>query len=288
MQAGLAMKVGTYNVRYDNNGDIEARNTWPQRFPVIASLIRFHDFDVLGTQEAFQHQMLDLRKSLPEYDCTSHGRDDGELAGEHLAIFYKKDRYESVETGFFWLSDTPDKPGKGWDASLPRICNWAKLRAKSDGKTFCFFNVHLDHRGAVSRQESIRLILRKIEETAGNDPVYLVGDFNTDQHSEAYQLITGSKLTDTAKTAEVSYLLNGSANKFDPNGKTESRIDHIFVSAGTRVRRFGVLTDSYRIPKIVQDPDQASGNFPADVKFQDYEARLPSDHFPVLAETVDP
>ena len=282
------MKVGTYNIRYDNPGDVEDGNQWPRRAPVIASLIRFHEFDVLGTQEGFQHQMEDLRKLLPEYDCVSFGRNDGKLEGEHAGIFYRKDRFEVRESGMFWLSETPDRPGKGWDADLPRICSWAKMRRIPDGKPFCFMTVHLDHRGSLARVESMKLLLEKSATLAGPDPVFLVGDFNTDQHSEAFRFLTSKgTLEDAAEKAEVRYLLNGTANRFDPDSRTESRIDHVLTSPGTRVRRFGVLTDSYRVTKS-NPQDSESGNFPKEVRFRESEARLPSDHFPVLVETSDP
>lgn len=281
------MKVGTYNIRYDNPGDVQDGNQWPRRAPVIASLIRFHEFDVLGTQEGFRHQMEDLRNLLPEYGCVSYGRNDGKLEGEHAGIFYRKDRFEVRESGMFWLSSTPDIPGKGWDADLPRICTWAKLRRIPDRKSFCFMTVHLDHRGKIARMESMKLLIEKSSALAGTDPVFLVGDFNTDQHSEAYRYLTNQgSLVDAAEKAEVRYLLNGTANRFDPDSKTESRIDHVLTSPGTRIRRFGVLTDSYRVTKT-RPEDSVSGNFPKEVKFRESEARLPSDHFPVLVETVD-
>ena len=284
---GFGMKVGTYNIRYDNTGDLRKGNQWERRCPVIASLIRFHDFDVLGTQEGFEHQMTDLQKLLPEHACVSFGRDDGKLKGEHVGIFYRKDRFEVLESGMFWLSEHPDKPGKGWDADLSRICTWAKLRRTPDGKPFCFLAVHLDHRGNLSRTESMKLLLSKASTLSNGAPFFLVGDFNTDQNSDAFRSLTAEgRLEDAAERAEIRYLLNGTANRFDPDSKTESRIDHVFVSPGTRVRRFGVLTDSYRVTK--EDPsDTESGNFPKEVKFRDSEARLPSDHFPVLVETVD-
>jgi endonuclease/exonuclease/phosphatase family metal-dependent hydrolase len=195
-----------------------------------------------------------------------------------------------VDTGYFWLSATPEHPGKGWDAKFSRICTWAKLRPKDGGKVFCYFALHLDHQGQVSRLESIRLVLRKIDEFSGGAPTILAGDFNSDQNSETYQMLARSRrLTDSAKIAEVCYLLNGTTNGFNPNRGNSSRIDHVFVSAGTHVRRFGVLTDSYRIPKAAPEPEKPqSGDFPADVKIQDYDARLPSDHFPVFVEITNP
>lgn len=282
-----ATVVGTYNVRYDNPGDERRGDAWSQRSQVIANLIRFHDFDLLGTQEALPHQMKDLRELLPGYGCATYGRDDGEDAGEHVAIFFKEDRFELLDSGRFWLSETPDEPGRGWDAALPRLCAWAKLRRLEDDAVRYVFNLHLDHRGNVSRHEATRLVLSKIEEIAGEETVFLVGDFNTDQTTDTYRLITESgRFADAHDVSGIRHVVTGTANRFDPNSKTESRIDHIFVPRDLEVRRFGILTDTYRAP-LPREGEESDGNFPEEVRFRGHEARLPSDHFPVLAEVLD-
>lgn len=280
-----AERIGTYNIRYDNPGDRGSGNPWTERAPVIAGLIRFHDFDVIATQEGFRHQIDDLIPLLPEHACSGHGRDDGAEKGEQIAFFYKKDAFELLDAGRFWLSETPDEPSVGWDADLWRICGWVKLERKSGGAPFYVFGVHFDHRGAKARQESARLVLRKIGEIAGDARVFLTGDFNADQSSETYRIIEESpRFADAFGTADIRYALNGTANRFDPAAMTESRIDHVFVPEGSRVRRVGILTDSYRAPVPEGGDASESGNFPSQVTFRRFEAKLPSDHFPVLAE----
>ena len=279
--------VGSYNIRYDNSGDQKTGNTWRQRAPVVAGLIRFHKFDVLGTQEAFIHQLKDLQKLLPDHAFTGSGRDDGAEKGEHVAIFYRKGKFKLLDSGTFWLSDTPEKPGRGWDADLPRICTWASLEEIPGGRKFHVFNAHFDHRGVQARLESARLILRKIKEIAGDGPVILTGDFNVNQTGESYLALRDSGfLTDAHDTATERYALNGTANKFDPDAWTESRIDHVFLSRHFKPVRYGILTDSYRTPVGENGAESQSSNFPGEVKFKDFQARLPSDHFPVLVEVV--
>lgn len=283
-----AINVGTYNIRYDTPQDHLDGNSWPRRAPIVANLIRFHDFDVLATEEGLPNQMADLKHLLPEYGCSSHGRDDGKLAGEHIGIFYKSAKYELVDSGFFWLSEHPDQPGPGWDAALPRICGWARLKIKSTNKTFCYFGLHMDHRGVEARQQSIGLILGKIDGIAGEDPVVLTGDFNTDQSSEPYKLVVASpKFSDACTDAKNPYMLNGTFNNFNPSFYTESRIDHVFISKDLKVVRYGILTDSYRTPTPSPAPETSSPNAPQEVKMQPFEIRLPSDHFPVLVELED-
>lgn len=127
------LTIGTYNIRYDNPKD--TGNLWPDRAPVVSALIRFHDFDIFGTQEGLKNQLDDISTSLPQYSRYGLGRDDGKEKGEHSAIFFKKDEFNLLNKGDFWLSQTPDKPSLGWDATCcNRICSWVYLQHKKSGK----------------------------------------------------------------------------------------------------------------------------------------------------------
>ena len=236
----------SYNVRYANHKDSVEGNGWGQRFPHIAAQIRFHELDIVGTQEAYRHQLDDLKGSLPGYDFIGVGRNDGKEMGEHSAIFYRTDRFEVVDEGNFWLAEQTDRPVKGWDAVLPRICTWGKFRDKGNGMVFLFFNLHMDHVGKVARSKSAQLVLQRIEQEMGDSiPVVLTGDFNVDQHNMTYTLLHKSGLVrDAYEAAEARYATNGTLNGFHPNRFTEQRIDHIFVSKDFRVRHYTILTDS--------------------------------------------
>jgi len=248
--------VGSFNVRYDNPRD--SGNLWSARLPRVAALIEFHDFDIVGTQEGLQHQLDGLQALLPGYTYYGIGRDDGALKGEHSAIFIKKDAFAIVDKGDFWLSETPAKPGFGWDARINRICSWVLLQHHVTRKKMYCFNVHYDHQAVIARKESSKLILEKIKTIAGSTPVILTGDFNGDHSSEWYQLIANSGiLLDTYKRAAVPYKPNGTFQGFGPNLNPDQVIDHIFTSTHFSVSRWGVLTDSYN-------------------------GKFPSDHFPVL------
>ncbi|SFD17782.1 Metal-dependent hydrolase, endonuclease/exonuclease/phosphatase family [Chitinophaga sp. CF118] len=274
--------VGTYNMRYDNKDDEEEGNGWKQRYPVIAGMIRFHGFDIFGTQECLRHQLGDIKNSLPGFTFIGVGRDDGKEAGEHSAIFYNTEKFKLLENGDFWLSTITDKPNKGWDAVLPRICSWGKFSDIKTGFTFYFFNLHMDHVGVQARAESSKLVLAKVKAMAGNIPVILTGDFNVDQNNESYALINNSGiLKDAYETAAFRFALNGTFNSFNVNGKTDSRIDHIFLTKQFKVEKYGVLTDTYR-NKNEDNSTANTGNFPKEVSMQKYTAREPSDHFPVM------
>ena len=260
------INIASYNIRYENKSDSLNGNGWGQRLPVIAKLIQFHDFDIFGAQEVFYGQLNGMLSLMPEYGFIGVGRTDGEKSGECSPVFYKEEKFKLMQSGNFWLSETDGKPSVGWDAALPRICTWGKFQIKENGICFWYFNLHLDHIGVKARLESSKLVLEKIKALAGSEPVILTGDFNSDQTSEGYKLISGSGiLQDSYETAEVRYATNGTFNNFNPLQKTYIRIDHIFVSKGFRVMRYGVLTDTYWT-------ETGKGIF---------VTRMPSDHFPV-------
>ena len=119
--------AASYNLRTANSADSLQGDGWGNRCPIIARLVQFHEFDIFGTQEGLRHQLDSLKTSLPKYDYIGVGRNDGKKKGEHAAIFYRIDKFELLEHGDFWLSETPEKPSVGWDAVLPRICTWGHL-----------------------------------------------------------------------------------------------------------------------------------------------------------------
>ena len=270
-----SFNIGTYNIRYANRGDSAKKNGWGQRYPVIADMIRFHGMDIFGTQEGLYHQLEDLVHNLPGYAYIGVGRDDGKQAGEHSAIFYRTDKFELLEKGDFWLSTITDRPNKGWDAALPRICTWGKFKEKGTRFVFYYFNLHMDHVGVKARAESSKLILQKIKEFPTGIPVVLTGDFNVDQFNESYTLLnTSGLLRDAYELSPVKLATIGTFNSFDPNSNTTSRIDHIFLSSAFSVKRYGILTDTYREKRT----DSAATSRNA------FIARMPSDHFPVMIE----
>ncbi len=278
------IRVGSYNIRYANEHDAAKGNGWQQRGPVQIQLINFYNFDVLGTQEVLHTQLQDLLIGLSQYDYIGVGRDDGETAGEYAPIFFKKDRIKCLKSGHFWMSEDTSTPNKGWDAALPRICTWGKFKDLKKKKTFWYFNLHMDHVGVKARQESAKLVLAKIKEMCGDERVILTGDFNVDQTHQSYAILHDSSiLKDSYEVAQTRYALNGTFNAFNINLKTDSRIDHVFVSPSYTVHRYGVLTDTYRSTKI-DTKSIHEGDFPKEVSFKESEARLPSDHFPILVD----
>lgn len=251
--------VATYNLRMNNPND--GVNAWPNRKETVKGLVRFHEFDIYGTQEGFIGQINDLCE-VEGFAYTGHGREDGKEAGEHSAILYKKDRLKLLDSGDFWLRENPDEPGKGWDATCcNRICSWGKFEDRETSKVFFFFSVHFDHQGVVARKESGKLMVKKIQEIAGNTPVICVGDFNSTPDSEQIQtmqtLLNDSRLV----TQTPPYGPYGTFNGFKFDSPLDNLIDYIFVSKLVSILKYGVLTDNV-------------------------DRRYPSDHLPVVVKAV--
>jgi endonuclease/exonuclease/phosphatase family metal-dependent hydrolase len=259
--ASGAQKIiaGTYNIRMQTPAD--SGNLWVNRAPMVAALLRFHQFDIFGTQEGFRNQLNDITRALPDFEFYGAGRDDGKEKGEHSAIFFKKDRFTLLNKGDFWLSETPDQPSKGWDGKCcNRICTWVYLEDKQTHKRFYYFNAHFDHEGTTARLESSKLILQRIQTIAGTQPVVLTGDFNCGQQSEPYlNIVNSGIISDAFRKTNFPYANNGTFNGFGRTIGTTEIIDHVFVTDHFLVSRWGILSDSYL-------------------------GKYPSDHFPVLAE----
>jgi len=253
------LTVASYNIRLKTESDVG--NLWDDRKLALTNLIEFHEFDIFGIQEGFLEQLQDMEKQLPGFQYVGVGRDDGAQKGEHSAIFYRVDRFKLLKSGTFWLSPTDtEKPNKGWDAALPRICTWGVFQDKKNGKQFIFMNTHFDHVGIEARKESAKLILAKAKEFAQDLPLILTGDFNVDEHNEAYFTLSKSGIvTDTYDLAKMVYEPNSTFNGWGKSLREKGRIDHIFITKPFQAIKYGVLTDTYI-------------------------GKFPSDHFPVMVK----
>ena len=294
------MLVGTYNIRNKNAHDSINGEVWSKRCQVICDQVNFMAPDIFGTQEVLYSQLCDFKKGFDDYDYIGVGRDDGKRGGEHEAIFYKTNKLELLDHGDFWLSETPDKPGLGWDAVCIRICTWGKFAVKetqlqrhglfnrkkaTTGKVFYFFNLHMDHVGVVARREAAKLVVQRVREIAQGAPVFITGDFNVDQNDEIYTIFTQSGiLKDSYEAARIRFAENGTFNAFKTNYFTTSRIDHVFVSPSTTVEAYGVLTNSYWTPDDDPDNTLKASDAPQQISFDTYIRHNLSDHYPVFVK----
>jgi endonuclease/exonuclease/phosphatase family metal-dependent hydrolase len=241
----------TYNIRYDNPRD--GKDVWRNRVDAVVDLIAKQD--VIGLQEVTAGQLDALVARLVDFQFYGLGRDDGKRGGEHAPIFFRKERFEQLDRGTFWLSQRPAEVGvAGWDASLPRTCTWMLLKDKTTGSNLWVANAHFDHRGSKSRLESGRLITKVVRDQVKDMPTIVMGDFNCLPRSPPYQaLIDGNLLIDARKASKQKVAGPDSTWNGFRGVIPERIIDHVFVGGPIEVEQLSTL-----------DPKTASGRFASD------------------------
>lgn len=262
--AASSLRVMTFNLRLDVASD--GPNAWPHRRDRVAALIRFHGADVVGVQEALAHMLTELDARLPGFARVGVGRADGRAGGEFSAILYRTDRLELLDSGTFWLSPTPEVPGsKGWDAAIERVATWGRFRDRRTGCVHVHLNTHFDHIGEQARQESARLIRRRLATLSAGLPVLITGDLNANPTSAPYRIFTRDSIADAIAPLRDAYDVSrdghyGPGSTWTAFREIEpgQRIDYVLVSSSVPVLAHGVLTDRW-------------------------DGRFPSDHLPVLA-----
>lgn len=263
--------VMTFNIRYGSADD--KADSWPNRRELVYDVLRRHDPDVVGLQEALRFQIDEIRAALPQYDEIGVGREDGKTEGEYSAILYRKDHLALGDSGTFWLSDTPEVPGSiSWNSACRRVCTWGRFLPKGSGPAFYLFNTHLDHKSQPARQNGAILLSRRIAERRHTDPVILTGDFNAAEDNPAVQYLKGLSelaapdgvlaktpvlLVDSFRAAHPNEQVVGTFHGFQ-GGVNGGKIDYIFIQPDVVVKAAQILHDNK-------------------------DGRYPSDHFPVLA-----
>ena len=234
-----AVRVMSFNVRYSNVGARSMQDRIPD---VVATVLKGMP-DSMGVQEATPEWMEALDKELANYyDWVGEGR-DGDGTGEYSAVFYLKDKYNLVDSGTFWLSETPDQVSQGWDAACNRICTWAILENKESGDKYIHMNSHFDHVGEKARSESIKMIIEKSKEYE-DIPAVFTADMNVKEGSDNYkQIAQNSIFKDTKYTAENVYDYITYHDRY-PEKHEGWVIDYCFANEGFEAITYGVVTES--------------------------------------------
>ena len=260
------LRLMSFNIRYGTADD--GADAWPRRAAMAFDVVRRFDADVVGVQEALRFQLDELGAALPAFAEIGVGRDDGRTAGEYSAILYRRGRFEVLEEGTFWFSDTPAVPGSmTWGNRITRICTWARLRDRSGGARFYVYNLHLDHESQPSRERSALLLAERIRTRSSPDPVLVMGDFNSGEANPVYRHLTGAEtlpaatpappLADTYRLRHPGDTIVGTFHAFRGT-TTGDKIDHILASPEWRALDASIVRTSRA-------------------------GRFPSDHFPVTA-----
>ena len=246
-------KIISFNVRYSSAPEIDGDNRWELRRDAAVKMVAEQKPIAMGLQEACPDQIDFLDLNLTGYKHIGVGRDDGKNAGEMMAIYYDTNRLTLLDSGTFWLSETPEKVSLGWDAACNRTCTWGHFKMKDTDFEFLYFNTHLDHLGSLARKNSIKLIVAKMTElNPDNVPVFLSGDFNSTTDDPIFDPLKAS-LKDAREVSAISHKIityNGFGTVTDnPNTRKEWVIDHIFFS-GVNPMAFMVLNGNYGVPFI--------------------------------------
>ncbi|MCB1182527.1 endonuclease/exonuclease/phosphatase family protein [bacterium] len=253
--------VLSFNIRYGRADD--GPDSWPHRRELVCETIRAHAPAVFGVQECLVEQAAVLREAFPAYTFTGYGRDDGAEAGEMCALFVDRARYDVLDAGVFWLSETPAVVGsRGWDAALHRIATWVQLRDRvAAPETLFVFNAHFDHVGEEARRHSAALLRERVGAIAGPHAAIVLGDFNApaDGPVRAALAPADGRLADTFTCAGRDERRPGEGTFHGFKGEAgPARIDWILATPELPCRDAGI--------------DRSSR-----------DGRFPSDHFPVWA-----
>lgn len=252
--AGDALRVMSFNVRLITKAD--GPNQWEYRRDLLVDTIREKAPDVFGTQELHYAQGQYIVEKLPDYEWFGVSR-RGNREDEHMGVFYRKDRLKLIDSGNFWLSETPEAPGSmSWNASLPRMVTWGLFETAS-GRRFYFYNTHFAHRreDGEARLNSARLIAERTGKLPRGVPFVMTGDFNAPAGGEVYKVFAGA-LTDAWTSAPRRTGPEGTFNGFK-GMTTGPRIDWIFYRGALKASEAETVT-------------------------RNQDGRYPSDHFPVL------
>lgn len=272
--------VMSFNIRgdFDLEKATDSSEAWnaltnEHRRDMVAKTIADYGPDVLGVQEAFQHQLADLEQALPGYKFYGVGRDDGQFSGEQCAIFYRTDRFRLLDHGTFWLSKTPEEAGTRYpDAACNRVASWMILAdEKSNGREFLVINTHFDHVSNAAQEYGAKLIRERMNDLAKGWPIIVMGDLNAREEGKALATLRGDR-------GESDELLIDSFRKVVPERGGQEATFH----------NFGGSTAGSRIDFILHSRDlRATDASIVRTKFGD---RYPSDHFPITAtlDTANP
>lgn len=244
------IRIMSFNIRC---GDVGVQ-TAESRYTLVRDTILKGDPDSVGLQEATPAWMDYLKDALSsEYDYVGIGREGGHK-GEYSSIFYKKDKYIVTESGNFWLSETPEKASKGWDAACIRICTWAVLENKETKEKYVHVNTHLDHIGVLARRNGVEIMLKKLKEYS-DIPAVFTADMNIEEGTENYlQFVNSGFMYDTKYQAPntVNYLTYHDTH---PSEHEKSIIDYVMTN-----NKFSA--DTYKVVTAGIDGKYVSDHFP--------------------------
>ncbi|MDD4291374.1 MAG: endonuclease/exonuclease/phosphatase family protein [Clostridia bacterium] len=232
---GDGIRVMSYNINVN-----DPEHKWTDRREFVLKTITETQPDIVGFQEVSPIQYQWLKTKLRGYTSVITYRDDRTVS-EACPVFFSKSKFALVDSGTFWLSETPDVMSTDWGAEYYRICTYVTLERLSDKARFAFYNTHLDNSSVEAREKGIQVVLGRIEGNGGL-PSVVTGDFNANARSQTYKITTDT-LTDTKTAAKESD--DGATYQNWGQRLDMPRIDYIFVSSDFSVDKFKIVDNTY-------------------------------------------
>lgn len=260
----------TFNVRGSFHDDGE--NAWERRAALNVRTIARHDPDLVGLQEVQAGNLEAYGRDLPPYERVVGPEYGAGEPWDRLAIFWKPERLELLESGGLWLSRTPDRRSLDWDAACIRTALWARFRVAETGAEIVHLNTHLDHRGELAREEGARLIVAELRRTeAEGYPAVVTGDFNCGPGTTPYALFAEAGFSD-------SYLAAGRDPRERPNTFHRFQGNSFIPWEGA---------DPVYLDWILTRDGASRIDVTSSSVVRDHEHPVyPSDHYPVLADLL--
>lgn len=245
-QESEGLKVMSYNIRLGSAQD--GTNSWALRYTATGEMLEDQKPDVFGVQEALEYQVRYIEE-MCGYESVGVGRENGKKEGEHMSIFWNKKAVSMLKWGTFWLSETPEKPSKGWDAECFRTATWALMKDKKTGKKFYFVNTHLDHKGTEAQKNGLKLIVDRIADINTDGlPMVLTGDFNIGPKNPALK-----DLDARMQSARKIAVKTDDHATYNGWGKSSTMIDYIYVSGFSSCPEYQTVTKRYEDRKFISD-----------------------------------
>jgi endonuclease/exonuclease/phosphatase family metal-dependent hydrolase len=269
---GHTIRVMSFNVR-GSFRDRGKAGAWEKRADVNVETIERRAPDLIGFQELQGGNLETYREKLSQYTCVSGPRYGNRAPYDFNGIFFDPSRLELLDSGGFYLSETPERYSASWKTRVVRSANWAHFRFSGTGLCLLHLNTHLDHVSKLARVEGGRLILRRLTELRRDEePVVVTGDFNCRPGTPVHRSFAGAGFVDTylaagnedTGDANTFHAFQGARYREARPGLGPRRIDWILLKDPRRHVRVGSHL-------ILRDHEEGSGVYP-------------SDHYPVLTE----
>ncbi len=235
----IILNIISLNIRV--GGAPDGDNSWEKRKNATIALVGEEQPDLFTLQEAMDFQVEFIDSLLVGYNVIGKGKDRAGVKCEHMTMFYKADRFECLEWGTFWLSDTPDAASIGWDGAYMRSATWALMREKGSGEQFYIVNTHLDHIGKTARIKGAQTIVNRMRKiNTANLPLVVTGDFNTTIESGELKIFS-----DNFKNSRESAKITDNILSFNAWGEGISNLDFIWYSGFSECLEFKTITRKF-------------------------------------------